>query len=71
MIMLDVKKDIMAYSWTSNDLEDELLCIIKIIQQEFVKRNENERFVNNIISSLFDKELNEATKEYMKKNKVI
>ena len=71
MIMLDVKKDILTFSGTSNDLEDELLCIIKIIQQEFMKRNENERFVNNIISSLFDSELNEVTKEYMKKNKVI
>lgn len=71
MIMLDEKKDTLAYSGTSEDLEDELLCIIKIIQQEFIKRNENERFVNNIITLLFDSELNEFTKEYMKKNKVI
>lgn len=71
MIMLDAKKDILAFSGTSEDLEDETICIIKIIQQEFIKRNQNERFTNNIISSLFDEELNEATKEYMNKNKVI
>lgn len=60
----------MAFSGTTEDLENELICIIKIIQQEFIKRKENERFVNIIISSLFDSELNDITEQFMKKNKV-
>ena len=70
MIIFDTEKDKMNYSGSPEDLKDEVICIIKIIQQEFISRNKNERFIWDIVESLFDDELDSIAKEFMKENKV-
>ena len=70
MIIFDTEKDKMRYSGNPEDLKNEVICIIKIIQQEFIMRNKNERFIWDIIESLFDDELDSLTKEIMKIVKV-
>lgn len=70
MIIFDTEKDKMRYSGNPEDLKNEVICIIKIIQQEFIRRNKNEIFIWDIIESLFDDELDSLTKEIMKIVKV-